>query len=204
MRRKSTVATTSDKSKGDAERSAARTAPLASIVDVVADPTPAAKLDAIDLKLLSLLAADSRTSQRRLARELQISPPSVGERIAKLEREGVIRGYTINIDWSALGYPVQVYLSVTASSSQGSILEALHQISEVEDIAVVAGAMDLLARVRVRDHMHLRRLLMDEIWKIPGVSRTETYLCLAEMPAKDFAHELIDALQRSANADSRG
>lgn len=174
--------------------------PLASVVDAVAEPTPAARLDAVDLKLLSLLAADARTSQRRLARELQMSPPAIGERIAKLEREGVIRNYTISVDWSALGFPVQVYLSVTASGSQGSILEALHRISEVEDIAVVSGAMDLLARIRVRDHSHLRRLLMETIWQIPGVSRTETHLALAEMPAKDFARELIESRRREVQA----
>jgi Lrp/AsnC family leucine-responsive transcriptional regulator len=177
--------------------------PLSSVTGAVDDLRPAAKLDDVDLSLLALLAADSRISQRQAARVMHMSAPAIGDRVARLERIGVIRGYTIDIDWSILGYPVQVYLSVTASSSQGSILHALHEISEVQEISVVSGSMDLLARLRVRDHAHLRELLLDKIWQIPGVQRTESMICLAEMPAKNIAVELIEALaQAKHDADA--
>lgn len=166
-------------------------APLAGIAEAVGQPTPRARLDPIDVRLLGLLAADARVSQRALARELHMSPPAIGERIARLERAGVIRGYTVDVDWTALGYGTRVYLAVTANTDRGRILSALHAIPEVEGIAVVTGSMDLLARVRVRDHEHLRQLLFERVWTIDGVERTETYLCLAEMPAKDFAGELL-------------
>jgi Lrp/AsnC family transcriptional regulator, leucine-responsive regulatory protein len=171
--------------------------PLASVEESVDDLRPAAKLDDVDLNLLALLASDSRISQRQAARALHMSAPAIGERVARLERLGVIRGYTVDVDWSAVGYPVQVYLSVTASSSQGSIMRALHEIPEVLDISVVAGSMDMLARLRVRDHAHLRKLLMHRIWQIHGVQRTETMICLAEMPAKNVVAELIEALAKS-------
>lgn len=166
-------------------------APLAGIAEAVGQPTPRARLDPMDVRLLGLLAADARVSQRALARELHMSPPAIGERIARLERAGVIRGYTVDIDWAALGYGTRVYLAVTANTDRGRILSALHAIAEVEGIAVVTGSMDLLARVRVRDHEHLRQLLFERVWTIEGVERTETYLCLAEMPDKDFAGELL-------------
>lgn len=163
-------------------------------------PTPPARLDGVDLRLLSLLAADARVSQRSLARELHMSPPAIGERIARLERAGVIRGYTVEIDWAALGYGTPVYLAVTASTDQAALVSALHEIPEVQDIAVVTGSMDLLARVRVRDHAHLRELLFERIWQIGGVVRTETFLCLAEMPAKDFAGGLLAAMESAQQA----
>ncbi len=149
----------------------------------------------MDVALLELLAADARVSQRALARHLHMSPPAIGERIARLERAGVIRGYRVDIDWAALGYGTGVYLAVSASSDRGAILEAMHAIPEVEGIGVVTGSMDLLARVRVRDHEHLRQLLFERVWTIGGVERTETFLCLAEMPAKDFAGELLATLE---------
>ena len=62
------------------------TAPLSGLVDVVARPARPVALDAVDLDLLRLLASDARMSQRRLARDLGMSPPAVGERIARLER----------------------------------------------------------------------------------------------------------------------
>ncbi|MHB8506652.1 MAG: Lrp/AsnC family transcriptional regulator [Acidimicrobiales bacterium] len=170
--------------------------PLAGIADAVGSPTPRARLDAVDLRLLELLAADSRVSQRALARQLHMSPPAIGERVARLERAGVIRSYTVDIDWAALGYGTRVYLAVTASTDRAPILHALHAVPEVEGVAVVTGSMDLLARVRVRDHDHLRKLLFERVWTIKGVERTETFLCLAEMPAKDFAGELLADMEK--------
>lgn len=169
-------------------------APLSGLAGVVARPSPPARLDVVDLRLLQLLVADARISQRALARQLGMSPPAIGERIARLERAGVIRGYTVDLDWSALGYTTQVHLAVTANTDRASILTALHAIPEVEDIAVVTGSMDLLARVRVRDHAHLRELLFERIWRIGGVERTETFLSLAQMPSKDFAGSLLSTM----------
>src|SRR5260370_710617 len=125
--------------------------PLAGLSGVVGSPLPAAALDRTDLRLLALLAADSRTRQRKPGRDLNMSAPAVGVRIAGLERAGVIQGYTVRVDWSAAGYPLHAYLSITASANLGGVLQALHGIPEVEDVAVVAGSMDLLARIRLRD-----------------------------------------------------
>jgi Lrp/AsnC family leucine-responsive transcriptional regulator len=166
--------------------------PLSRLGRVTARPASRQPLDDVDRRLLALLAADSRMSQRRLARELRMSPPAVGERLARLERSGVIRGYTVRIDWSAVGYEL-AYLAVTAThgADQAAILERLHALPEVEDIVVITGSMDMLARLRVRDHAHLRRLMLDQVWQIEGLQRTETFLALAEMPEKGFAVELL-------------
>lgn len=163
---------------------------------MVGVPSAVADLDPVDLSLLGMLAADPRISRRQLAREMHMSPPAIGERIDRLERAGVIRGYTVDIDWAALGYPMLVFLSVTAASDQSVIMQALHEIPEVEDIAVVTGSMDLLARVRVRDHAHLRSLMLERVWQIAGVSRTETLVSLAEMPPKAYLAQLIEQRQK--------
>jgi DNA-binding Lrp family transcriptional regulator len=173
------------------------TAPLSGLVDVVARPSRPVALDAVDLDLLRLLATDARMSQRRLARDLGMSPPAVGERVARLERSGVIRSYSVDIGWAEAGYPVTVYLTITAVQGhpQGPVIEALRALPEVTDITVVTGAIDLLARLLVRDHNHLRELLLERVWQIPGVQRTETLLTLAEMQPKSFATQLIDSMR---------
>lgn len=167
--------------------------PLSGLAAVTAPPPTPVAIDAVDRQLLVLLARDSRVSQRRLARELRMSPPAIGERIARLERAGVIRGYTVSIDWSALGY-VTCYLAVSAmqGAEQGPVMAALNQLPEVEEVIVITGSLDMLARVRVRDHSHLRRLLLEQVWQIDGVQRTETFLSLAEMPAKEPAGNLLE------------
>lgn len=167
--------------------------PLSSLADVTAPPPAPVAIDAVDRQLLALLARDSRVSQRALSRELRMSPPAIGERIARLERAGVIRGYTVSIDWSALGY-VTCYLAVSAmqGAEQGPVMAALHELPEVEEVIVITGSLDMLARVRVRDHAHLRRLLLEQVWQLEGVQRTETFLSLAEMPAKELAASLLE------------
>lgn len=160
------------------------------------------QLDAVDRHILVLLARDSRISQRRLARELRMSPPAIGERIARLEYAGVIRGYTVAIDWSVLGF-VTCYLAVSAiqGAEQGPVMAALHRLPEVEEVIVITGSLDMLVRVRVRDHAHLRRLLLEHVWQIDGVQRTETFLSLAEMPAKETTASLLDVQEPDVESE---
>lgn len=179
--------------------------PLASLVDVVARPVRPATLDAVDLDLLRLLAGDARMSQRRLARDLGMSPPAVGERVARLERSGVIRGYTVEIGWAEAGFPVTVFLTITAvqGHSLAPIIERLRELPEVAEVSLVTGAIDLLARLVVRDHNHLQKLLLERVWQITGVQRTETLVTLAEMQPKPFAAQLISSM-RTGLHEARG
>jgi Lrp/AsnC family transcriptional regulator, leucine-responsive regulatory protein len=175
-----------------AERPSADKAPLAGLADVASRHVSTARPDDVDRRILALLAEDARLSQRALARELRMSPPAIGERLARLERAGVIRGYRVDIDWAALGY-VTGYLAVTAmqGADQSEIMRALHQFPEVQDIAVITGSMDMLARLRVRDYAHLRQFLLEKVWQMAGIQRTETFLSLAEMPSKESSVDLL-------------
>jgi DNA-binding Lrp family transcriptional regulator len=179
-------------------------APLAGLADVANHPVSTARLDDIDRRILALLAVDARLSQRALARELRMSPPAIGERLARLERAGVIRGYRVDIDWAALGY-VTGYLAVTAmqGADQSEIMRALHQLPEVQDIAVITGSMDMLARLRVRDYAHLRQFLLEKVWQMSGIQRTETFLSLAEMPSKESSVDLLAPDEDDARVPDR-
>jgi Lrp/AsnC family leucine-responsive transcriptional regulator len=171
-------------------------APLAGIMELTAAATTRVSLDDLDLSLLRLLATDARTSQRSLARMLGRSAPAIGERIARLERAGVIRGYSVVLDWGAAGFPVLVYLAITAVQGHdlSPVMDQVCRLPEVESVTVVTGELDLLARVRVRDHAHLQRVLLEKVWRINGVQRTVTYLSLAESPPKNFEFELLASM----------
>ena len=169
-----------------------KAAPLSKLAEVAPPPRAVVPLDAIDRQLLVLLSRDARVSQRGLARELRMSPPAIGDRLARLEREGVIRGYSVTIDWSALGY-VTCYLAVTVrpDADQAAVMAQLYKLPEVEDVLVITGSLDMLVRMRVRDHVHLRRFLLEHVWQLEGVQRTETFLSLAELPSKHLAASLL-------------
>jgi Lrp/AsnC family transcriptional regulator, leucine-responsive regulatory protein len=171
----------------------ASSAPLARLGEVTPPATPKVEVDDFDLALLRELASDARQSQRALARAIEMSAPAVADRLARLERAGVIRGYRVDIDWAALGYPMVVYVAVTAGAGMdlSEIIKAIKAVPEAEDMSVVTGGLDLLVRFRVRDHAHLRELLLAEIFTIDGVHRTETFLSLADVEPANFTASLL-------------
>lgn len=171
---------------------------------VEAVPTRTA-LDEIDVTLLRLLSVNARMSQRQLAKEVGMSPPAVGDRIARMERAGIIRGYQADIDRSRIGFPLVVFVLIALESSpRPEILTRLRAMVEVEDVHLVTGPRDLFVRIRVRDHDHLRTVLLDGIWKIPGIGRVESCVSLGGMPPKAYDVELLDAMLRESSRRSPG
>src|SRR6202044_2395567 len=169
-------------------------APLARLAEVSPPPRPEVEVDDFDLALLRALAADSRLSQRAMARQIEMSPPAVADRLARLERSGGIRGYRADIDWAGLGLPVGVYLAVTAGAGMdlSEIIREIRELPEAETMSVVTGSLDLLVRLRVRDHTHLRQLLLGKIFQITGVQRTETFLAIAHIDPDNFTATLLE------------
>jgi DNA-binding Lrp family transcriptional regulator len=174
------------------------TAPLATLTEVAAPPVPKIEVDDLDLALLRALASDARQSQRALARQIEMSPPAVADRLARLERAGAIRGYRAEIDWEVLGLPVVVYLAVTVGPGVelSEIIRAIRVLPEAEHMSVVTGSLDLLVRLRVRDHAHLRELLLTKIFQISGVQRTETFLSLADVEPDNFAAAVLEQMSQ--------
>jgi Lrp/AsnC family leucine-responsive transcriptional regulator len=83
------------------------------------------ELDLVNRRLLRELEQDARLSIAELGRRLNLSAPAVAERMQRLERAGVIRGYRAELDPKALGYPIAVVVRVRPLSRQ------LHKIPEI-------------------------------------------------------------------------
>ncbi|MDQ0474261.1 Lrp/AsnC family transcriptional regulator [Labrys wisconsinensis] len=107
-------------------------------------------LDAVDARLLDILARDARTSLAQLARAVGLSPPSVSERIARLEEAGVIEGYTLAIDPKALGLPIAAWLRIRPVPGQlHKVAEILQGLPEVVECDRVTGEDCFIARVHL-------------------------------------------------------
>ncbi|MGC5585852.1 Lrp/AsnC family transcriptional regulator [Ornithinimicrobium sp. W1665] len=151
-------------------------------------------LDAVDTRLLSLLAADARASLRSLGSAVGLSGPSVAERIARLRSRGVIRAFTVDIDWARLGMPTLAHISLLTDKSSHieQIVATLRTVERVEEISIVTGSTDLLVRARVADLTELRQLLVEHIWPIPGIQRVETTLAVQTVQAPQFVDSLLE------------
>jgi len=183
----------------------------AGIRAVAAPDVEPAAVDDTDLAIIRALVEDARLSQRQLATLLKVSAPTVGERMARLERAGVIVRYTAEINWAALGYGLTVHLSINAENRFAvyDVMTELWKIPEIEDVSIVTGTLDLLVRLRVRDFTHMRSVLMDKVWEIPAIKTTTTSMTVAEMPAKNFPAGIVEDMisQRRAKrptVDARG
>ena len=181
---------------------------MAALVGAVERPHEAIDLDEKDIALLRELSRDSRQSQRSLARAVNMSAPAVAERLARFERTGVVKRYAVQIDWDRLGYDVVVYMPITVESGHDlePTLEAFRTIPELEELTVVTGQYDLLARFRLSDQRHLRELLQDRVWQIPNILRVETILGLGNLVTEDFAERMFGTAAASevltADADA--
>ena len=136
------------------------------------------QLDELDRQLLDLLRKDARAPVNQLARAVQLSPAPVSRRIARLEQEGVIRGYVTVIDDQAAGdVHAFVEIRLTGETETGELEEWLRQMDEVENFFTVAGDPDVLVRLRVHDVDHLQRVV-NTIRRTGKVTGTKTMIVM--------------------------
>ena len=137
-------------------------------------------MDDIDLKLVNALIVDARTSYAELARLVGLSSPSVHERVRRLERTGVIRGYFADVAPAAVGLGVTALVGILQreGAEQDDLAEALATIDEVEDCWFVAGEEAFVVKVRVGDVDALEHTL-GVLRRTPGVARTRTTVVLS-------------------------
>jgi Lrp/AsnC family transcriptional regulator, leucine-responsive regulatory protein len=117
-------------------------------------------LDGPNCLLIRELQADARLSLAELGRRVGLSAPAVAERLARLEREGVIRGYRAEVDPRALGLTLGVVIRVRPAPRQiAKVAEAARASEEVVVCERVTGDDCFVLRANVRDVDHLEELI---------------------------------------------
>ncbi|MFD2262020.1 Lrp/AsnC family transcriptional regulator [Lacibacterium aquatile] len=136
-----------------------------------------AELDAIDRTLLSLLQANARTPTAVLARKVDLSRSATQERLARLERLGVIAGYTVRFATTPEdGFRAHVFISLDARHAP-QLQQAMRVRPEVKRCHTVSGEFDVAILVETEGPKALDRLL-DDIGRLPGVRRTQSAVVL--------------------------
>ena len=117
-------------------------------------------LDAVDERILALLAADGRISMRELAQQVGLSAPSATERVRRLEEAGVIEGYAARVDPGSIGLPVGAYLRVRPMPGElGRVAELLESLPGIVSCDRVTGEDCFIAKVQVASVGALERLI---------------------------------------------
>jgi Lrp/AsnC family transcriptional regulator, leucine-responsive regulatory protein len=134
-------------------------------------PVQPANLDDIDRALLAALAEDGRAAVSELARRIGLSAPSTSERLRRLEAQGVIGGYTVQIDPRALGYTLQAIVRVKPLPGQLHLVEeVIRRIPEFVECDKVTGDDCFIARL----YLHSIEQLDEILAKVTERAETST------------------------------
>ena len=109
-------------------------------------------------------------------------------RIRKLNQEGIIKNYTINVDFEKLGKQLSAYILITINQSilgkkisQSQIGKRLKSFEEVESADIVAGGTDMIIKVRAESMKKLNEFITEKLRNIEGIDKTQTLMVLEEI-----------------------
>ena len=137
--------------------------------------------DKIDSELIRLLTADGRMSFLELARRADLSPNATAERVRKLRRRGVIKGFTAIVDQTALGRPLIVYVDIRVKPGADSLRleQMLRGLAGAIEYVTVSGNYDYQVKLACADQADLFKKIV-KLRLQPGVQETHTRMILAE------------------------
>jgi Lrp/AsnC family transcriptional regulator, regulator for asnA, asnC and gidA len=139
-------------------------------------------LDKLDLQIIHHMMEDAEISYADLGKKLFVSGGTIHVRIKKLQEAGIVKGTRLNVDLKQLGHDVIAFIGIylEKSSLYDSVEKELHKISEIVRLNYTTGNYSMFAEVVCKDINQLRFVLHDQLQKIKGIERTETFISLAE------------------------
>lgn len=150
--------------------------------------------DRIDRNILRILQKQGRVSIAELARQVGLSTTPCQERVKKLEREGVIRGYTALIDPNYLKAGLVVFINIRLARHPKDIFdkfrEAAKLLDAIQECYLVSGSFDYLLKARVKDMKSYRGFYSETLLSLPGVVECTSYVVMEEV--KDTLEVAID------------
>lgn len=137
-----------------------------------------AKLDATDRKMIRALQKNGRMTNLELAESVNLSPSPCLRRLRLLEKNGVIRGYNVDVDATAYGLPITVFVRVALDGHTGGIVDQfeaeVRNIPEVLECYVMTGGADYLLRVVAADLEDYERFVRQRLHKIGHIRSIDT------------------------------
>lgn len=129
--------------------------------------------DETDIEMLKELQTDGRMSNSDLAERVGLSPTPCLRRLRRLEQEGFIQGYSLNLDRAKIGLELTVFVGVKVARAHdveaNAFVDAVLRLPEVVSCHLVSGEMDFLLQVVVPDLQAYEHLLLGTLLKLPSV-----------------------------------
>ena len=137
------------------------------------------QMDELDRRLIDALREDARAPAARLARTLDISRTTLQSRLERLERGGVITGYTVRLGEAHERGQIHAYVLMTVSHKQSAaVVAAIRRMPAVRQLQSVSGPFDLIATAVAPSVVDMDALI-DALGALPGVERTTSSIVLS-------------------------
>tara|TARA_B100000683_G_C12506276_1_gene559186 strand:+ start:3974 stop:4447 length:474 start_codon:yes stop_codon:yes gene_type:complete len=139
-------------------------------------------IDRLDLDILKILSKDSKTTFQEIAKKLMVSNTTIHVRVRRMQKFGIIKNFTISIDYYKLGFNYACYIGVylDKASQYENVLSQLIKIDNITGLDFTTGKFSLFCKIRAIDSNDARNVI-SRIHKINGVNRTETFLSLEQL-----------------------
>ena len=143
-------------------------------------------LDEKDIKILKELKRNGRLSAQEISKRTKIAVTTVFNRIKRMEKSEVIKGYTAVVDEGKTGRNIAAYVSITVDygllkrkgMTQQELAHKLRQHEFVDDISIIAGTSDIIVKIRTQDISQLNGFVTKYLRNIEGVEGTQTSVIL--------------------------
>jgi len=139
-------------------------------------------LDKLDLQIIHHMMENAEISYADLGKKLFVSGGTIHVRIKKLHEAGIVKGTKLNVDLKQLGHDVIAFIGIylEKSSLYDTVEKELQKIPEIVRLNYTTGNYSMFAEVVCKDITQLRYVLHDQLQKIRGIERTETFISLEE------------------------
>jgi Lrp/AsnC family transcriptional regulator, leucine-responsive regulatory protein len=157
--------------------------------------TEPAELDHISWRIIEELQQDGRMSWAELGRRVGLTTPAVAERVYRLEKMGVIRGFRADISLDRLGLPIQIFVRLSMAGPDATVRAFQQQVMkwmEVLECHRVTGSDSFILKARVVSVSHLERFL-DKLGHY-GTTSTSTVLS-SPVLQREVTETMIDGFQ---------
>ena len=161
-------------------------------------------IDDIDLRILDMLQRNGKLSQAKIAGAVGLTTPSVNERIKKMERHGMIKGFVALLDHEKMGFPLTAYVDVALEHPrfEKGFVDDLEKLLGVQECHYLAGEYAYRLKVKAADTGALADFLQRRLLSIKGVTRTRTEISLSSKKESTLLPLVIETGRKVAREEN--
>jgi Lrp/AsnC family transcriptional regulator, leucine-responsive regulatory protein len=162
-------------------------------------------IDEIDLRILDMLQRNGKLSQARIAGAVGLTTPSVNERIKKMERHGMIRGFVALLDHEKMGLPLTAYVDVCLEHPrfEKAFVDDLEKLLAVQECHYLAGEFGYRLKVKAADPGALADFLQRRIMGIKGVTRIQAQISLSSKKDSTLLPLIAEKPEKSEKSEPK-